>query len=222
MPKAKIFLSGSTGRVGQEIQAICSSQDMFEIIGVSHSKNTIPAKVDADFIVDFSLPEAFDAVLKTALESNVPLVSGTTGLSSSQFEAIETASKTIPICWASNMSLGIAFLNKLLKQYGSLEGFDFQIEEIHHRHKKDAPSGTAITLQETLKKSVNEIVPEPLSLRGGGVFGVHKVWAFSEEEVILLEHQALNRKVFAQGALRVGKWLLSNKPGLYKVEDVLK
>lgn len=221
MSKLKVFIAGSTGRVGLELQNLCSESKNFELVGLSNSKQPIPEKINADVVIDFSSPDAFDSILEACQNEGIPFVSGTTGLSPKQFEKMEKASQVIPVCWASNMSLGVAFINKLLKTFGELEGFDFQIEEIHHRHKKDAPSGTAITLQKTLQAAVKEKVPEPLSLRGGGVFGVHKIWAFSEEEVISLEHQALNRRVFAKGALKVAQWIKTKSPRMYQIEEVL-
>ncbi len=216
-----VIISGSTGRVGGELLAICSENSALTLAGEINHSLGMPKSLKGDVVVDFSAPDAFDKLLKLCVASKIPLVSGTTGLSQEQFKKMKEASKQIPICWASNMSVGVAFVKKLLKLFGDLDGFDFQIEEIHHRHKKDAPSGTAITLQEVLKSAVKEKVPEPLSLRGGGVFGVHKVWAFSEEEVISVEHQALNRRVFAQGALKAAAWIKNKKPGLYNMDDVL-
>ena len=120
------------------------------------------------------------------------------------------------------MSLGVAVLNQALELCSQLEGFDFQIEEFHHKRKKDNPSGTAITLQENLEKATERKLPPPIGMRGGGLFGIHKVWAFSEEEALLFEHQALNRAVFARGALKAARWLSQQEPGLYGMKDVLQ
>lgn len=222
MSKLKVLVSGAGGRVGRELLSICESETAFELAGKMDKNHPAPSSPAADVVIDFSAPEAFEALLGYCLQHKLPLVSGTTGLSESQFEKMKKASSEIPLCWASNMSLGVAFVNRMLKAFGSLEGFDFQIEEIHHRYKKDAPSGTALTLQKTLQSVVDQKLPDPLSLRGGGVFGVHKIWAFSDEEVISLEHQALNRRVFAKGALKAALWLKSKPPGLYTIEDVLQ
>ena len=100
--------------------------------------------------------------------------------------------------------------------------FDFQIEELHHNRKKDNPSGTAITLQNELAAVTKTQPPKPIGIRGGGIFGVHKVWAMSDEEVLCFEHQALNRTVFARGAVRAAQWLVKKKKsGLYSMKEVL-
>ncbi|WP_374029484.1 4-hydroxy-tetrahydrodipicolinate reductase [Bdellovibrio bacteriovorus] len=123
--------------------------------------------------------------------------------------------------WSSNMSLGVAVLNEALKSLSAISHFDFQIEELHHNKKKDKPSGTAITLQENLEKAVGRELPEALAIRGGGIFGVHKIYAMSDEEVLTFEHTALNRTVFAKGAVQAAEWLVKQKPGLYQIRDVL-
>ena len=113
------------------------------------------------------------------------------------------AAESCPVLWSANMSLGVNFVAELIKSLSVLEeDFDFQIEETHHRHKVDKPSGTAILLQESLQAKLKKTLPEPLSVRGGGVFGIHKLMAMSEEETITIEHVALNRKVFAKGAVK--------------------
>ncbi len=227
--KRGIWLSGATGRMGGELQKQIELSEGWALIGgvakeasgkiLSKWPETAPAGVDV--VVDFSLPEAFDEALKWCVRERRPLVSGTTGLSAQQSQKLEEASRTIPVLWASNMSLGIAVLTEMMRLLSYLPEFDFQIEEIHHNRKKDRPSGTAITLQSALRAAVQKEVPEPLSIRGGGVFGVHKVFALSDQEVITLEHTALNRQVFAQGALFAAKWLISQKPGKYQIQDAL-
>lgn len=180
-----------------------------------------PGLEKVDLWIDFSLPTAFDGILDHCIKNKKPLISGTTGLSEKQKKRLLSASKKIPLLWSSNMSLGVAVLAEALGVFSKLKGFDFQIEEFHHRRKLDKPSGTALTLQEVLKSAVGPGVPEPLAIRGGGVFGVHKVWAFSEEETLMFEHQALNRAVFARGALTAAQWIHGKKPGLYRIRDVL-
>ena len=219
--------------MGQEISRLLRDQDRLEAsVGIDrHLKAegfqkilpqlSEPGAEAADLWIDFSTASAFDEILDFCVRTKKPLVSGTTGLSDTQKQKLESAAREIPILWASNMSLGVAVLNEALKLFGKLKGFDFQIEEIHHNRKLDKPSGTAITLQETLKAAVKTSVPEPLAIRGGGVFGVHKAWAFSDEELLMFEHQALNRAVFARGALRAADWLSDRKAGLYRMQDVL-
>lgn len=233
MNKVKVGVFGAGGRMGQEISRLFSDQSrLVPWVGVDrHGKaqgfqKLVPSLADsaageAELWIDFSTAASFDEVLKHCVSQKRPLVSGTTGLSEEQKKRLELASREIPLLWASNMSLGVAVLNEALKLFGKLKGFDFQIEEIHHNRKLDKPSGTAITLQETLQAAVQSPLPEPLAIRGGGVFGVHKAWAFSDEELLMFEHQALNRAVFARGALRAADWVIDRGPGLYRMQDVL-
>ncbi|MBX2988074.1 MAG: 4-hydroxy-tetrahydrodipicolinate reductase [Bdellovibrionaceae bacterium] len=209
MKKLKVGLWGASGRMGQEVSRL-----------LADARDLSLAEKSVDIWIDFSSPEGFDEILKKAVKAGTPLVSGTTGLSAKQKDALKKAGRKIPVLWASNMSLGVAVLNEAIRLFSRLEGFDFQIEEIHHNRKKDRPSGTALTLQETLREAVGGKIPDVLSMRGGGVFGVHKVWAFSEEEVLMFEHQALNRAVFARGALAAARWLAGRPAGLYHIRDV--
>jgi 4-hydroxy-tetrahydrodipicolinate reductase len=173
-------------------------------------------------IIDFSSPELLGDVVEWCEKRGVPLVSGTTGLTESDFSRMKKAAEKIPILWAPNMSLGIAVLNELIKGLSVVkEQFDFQIEEFHHIHKKDRPSGTALFLQNTLESEVGETVEPPIVIRGGGIFGDHKVWAMGQEETLCLQHTALNRRVFARGAIQAAKWLVNQSPGSYSMKDVI-
>jgi 4-hydroxy-tetrahydrodipicolinate reductase len=177
---------------------------------------------DIDLVIDFSLPELTPDVVRWCSESGKALVCGVTGLNDTTHSLIKIAKDTIPILWAPNMSLGIAVVSRMLRALASLNQHEFQIEEFHHKHKKDKPSGTALLLQEKLKAAVGNVdVPEPVAIRGGGIFGVHKVWAMGEEETVMIEHTAMNRRVFARGALRAANWLLPRPPGLYTIDDIL-
>jgi 4-hydroxy-tetrahydrodipicolinate reductase len=227
-----VAVVGASGRMGKEIIGIASGDPQINIVaGVSRTKiaelsiscdsisKLNPAGVDV--VIDFSQPELCTDVTTWSAKNKIPLVSGVTGLSDSQKKLFETTAKTAPVLWAPNMSLGVAVMAEMFSALKSLSGYEFQIEEIHHKHKKDRPSGTALFLQERLKAVVGE-VPEPLAIRGGGVFGVHKVFALGEEEVITIEHTAMNRKVFARGALHAANWLRNKPAGLYKMADVLR
>lgn len=134
----------------------------------------------------------------------------------------QLASKKIPVLWASNMSMGVNVLNQMLKNLNAIRDYDFYIEETHHIHKKDAPSGTALTIQKHLEKAIKKKVKDIVSYREGEVFGQHKVIVKGPEETILIQHDALNRTVFAKGAVTCAKWILKKKPGHYSIEDVLK
>lgn len=229
MAKIKVAVIGSMGKMGQEIIALVQADKDLSLVakidrGEKEKKNREVSDLpkDIDVVIDFSSPEVASDILQWCEKNGVALVSGTTGLSASQKEKFNQAAKKIAVLWEPNMSLGIAVLKTLLKNLGPLsESFDFQIEETHHRHKKDSPSGTAIALQEELVKSVKKKIPEPISLRAGGVFGDHRILALSESEVLEISHRALNRKVFAEGAVAAAKWLSKQKKGRYQMTDVL-
>lgn len=223
MKKIKIGIVGANGRMGQEIAKVVEQSprcDLYYALTRSEALDTKRA-AQVDVWIDFSSPEALKSVLKMAEKNKTPVVCGTTGLSASQKKMLEASAKKIPVLWSSNMSLGVAVLNEALKSLAAISHFDFQIEEFHHNKKKDKPSGTAITLQENLEKAVGRKLPEALAIRGGGIFGVHKIYSMSDEEVLVFEHTALNRTVFAKGSVQAAEWLLKQKPGFYQIRDVL-
>jgi 4-hydroxy-tetrahydrodipicolinate reductase len=218
MGKISFSLCGYKGRMGQSIRQVAAAFDTpIEILPFVWNMD---AKVDA--VIDFSSGEGFDSALSWCLKTKTPLVSGTTGLGAGLETQLSEAQKSIPVLWSPNMSIGVQWLKSVLAAASSVERhFQFQIEEVHHQHKKDAPSGTALLLQGALEKAVGRDLPAPVSIRGGGVFGVHKVWAMGEDEVITLEHQALNRTVFARGAVMAALWLKDQSAGRYEMADVL-
>lgn len=228
MKSVRIAVMGASGRMGREVCELVTEHKSLELAAqISRSQGPLFSLSEVsedtiDGVIDFSLPEAFTSTLEWCRVHKKFLVSGTTGLNDSQRKLVDDAAADIPILWAPNMSLGIAFVNALLKSFAQLSDFDLQIEEAHHRHKKDAPSGTALLLQKTLETAVGRPLPPPLSIRGGGIFGLHKIMAMSEEEVISLEHMALNRSVFARGAVTAAAWLSQQQPGRFEMIDVLR
>lgn len=227
----RVGVVGAGGRVGRELLMLLkSSSSMLPSFGIGNRAegfgenvthlNDVP-KDAVDIIVDFSAPELFEQTVDYCIKHRLPLVSGTTGLNPVQLKKIDEAGSQIPILWAPNMSLGIAVLKNALKVFKATSHFDFQIEEWHHRHKKDRPSGTALFLQKRLEAVVNKECPPPMVMRGGGIFGVHKVYAVSDEEMIQFEHTAINRTVFARGALVAAQWLFGKGKGVYSMDDVI-
>jgi 4-hydroxy-tetrahydrodipicolinate reductase len=223
MKKLRIGLLGSTGRMGQEITQVISQNKRVSLhySPLRAEKWSEKKAREVDVWIDFSSPEAMRELFAKVTSTGKAVVSGTTGLSESDKKFLQGQAKKIPVLWSSNMSLGVAVLNEALQAFEAISHFDFQIEEFHHNKKKDKPSGTALTLQENLKKAVKKNLPQPIGIRGGGIFGVHKVYAMSDEEVVMFEHTALNRRVFAKGAVMAAEWLASRKPGLYQIRDVL-
>ena len=230
--RVRLAVVGASGRMGQEIARLAVQLKLFDLAtGVARSsapgfKRSTPAldeaaANEADVVIDFSLPEATAGVAAWCADRGKPLVSGVTGLAPAEREALKKASERAAVLWSPNMSLGVAVMAEMLKAWERLEGFDFQIEELHHAKKKDRPSGTALFLQEKLESAIGRSAPAPLAIRGGGIFGVHKAWAMGEEETISVEHVAMNRRVFARGALAAAKWIVGKPAGLYAMADVL-
>ena len=264
----KIGICGSLGRMGQEIKQCLESEahkDTAQDKGGAQSKDSTAQSKASDenaavlgfaydkggdlgelfknssVIIDFSALSATKALLDFALNAPKPLVIGTTGLDESTYALIKKASEKMPVFYATNMSLGVAVLNLLAKQAATiLKGFDIELVEMHHRHKKDAPSGTAMTLAQTLAKARNldlnkvrvsgrdGLVGERkkdeiavMSLRGGDIVGKHTVGFYENGEFLELSHTATSRATFAKGAVTVAKWLVSQKNGLYSMNDFL-
>jgi 4-hydroxy-tetrahydrodipicolinate reductase len=237
----RLAIVGASGRMGQELRALATEVGGFALsLGVSPSSAPGFARVATaldcnhetsghglghealiDVVVDFSLPEATKSVAAWCATHGKPLVSGVTGLGEAERAALAQAASAVATLWAPNMSLGVAVMAQMLKAWARLEGFQFQIEELHHKHKKDRPSGTALFLQRQLEESVGGPQPAPLSIRGGGIFGIHRAWAMGEEETVSIEHVAMNRRVFARGALAAAKWIADKPPGLYAMADML-
>ena len=194
-----------------------------------------------DLLIDFTSPQATLAVLPHCIEKKVKMVIGTTGFQPEELTQIEKASATLPILLSSNMSLGANLLRQLAKISASFlpQDYDIEIVEAHHRYKKDAPSGTALTLAKTLlevtrrdpdllqygRKGVQPRRSQEIgihALRLGGVVGEHTVYFANDTEKIELSHQVLSREAFAQGALVAAQFLQKQASGLYTMDDVFK
>ncbi|QBB70503.1 4-hydroxy-tetrahydrodipicolinate reductase [Pseudolysobacter antarcticus] len=195
----------------------------------------------ADVLIDFSAASAFDQALAIALEHKIALVSGTTGLSETQYQTLHAAAREIPILWASNFSLGIAMLTRLARDAAkALADWDCEISEAHHRHKQDAPSGTALSIGDAIAKARASTLDDSAIyartaksgarkageigfsvVRGGDIVGEHTVFLIGEGERIELTHRAQSRDIFAAGAVRAAAWLAGRTPGVYTIENVL-
>ncbi|WP_151899567.1 4-hydroxy-tetrahydrodipicolinate reductase [Sulfurimonas sp. NW7] len=252
----KVGVFGASGRVGRLLIEDLKTTDEMSLSTV-FVRNSLDFSIDpsvlvtsdmqaflhaADIIIDFSLPDACEILLEEAMKTPKPLVIGTTGLNTHQLNLLKEASERMPVLYATNMSLGVALLNKLVYQASAaLEGFDIEIVEMHHRHKKDAPSGTALTLSQSAaaargldldkvrisgrdgnigERSKDEIAV--MALRGGDIVGRHTVGFYNDGEFIELNHTATSRNTFSKGALRAGKWLADKEAGLYSISDCLE
>jgi 4-hydroxy-tetrahydrodipicolinate reductase len=195
----------------------------------------------AQVAVDFTLPAVTEANLRACAEHGTALVIGTTGLEERQRKAMQKAAHEIPIVYARNMSVGVnVFMELVARAAKALEGYDVEISEAHHRHKIDAPSGTALALGERVAAAqgrklealavyarhgqTGPRVPGTIGfsvVRGGNIVGEHTVRFIGAEEEVEFSHRAADRKMFARGALRAARWLAGQAPGLYSMADVL-
>lgn len=225
--KLRVGILGASGRMGQEVKKLILESN--SVLGPELQSENFRSflkeknKNKVDVWVDFSTPQVLAEFLDYLAKNPAPLVSGTTGLDDTLHTKMKTLAKKSPVFWAPNMSVGVALVARMLDAFKLFDQFDFQIDETHHQHKKDKPSGTALFLQERLQSVVgHKKLPEPLSTRGGGVFGVHRIQALSDEEVISIEHTALNRRVFAKGALWAAQKIVTYKSGYFQMKDFFK
>ena len=260
----KLIVVGAGGRVGRCILSLAAESEQFHIVGAVERPGhpdigkdaglvaasgpigvmlagSYPAAA-ADAAIDFSHPEAAGKTIDYCLENNVALVSGTTALSDEDREKMQTASKKIPILYATNMSVGMNALFSLAPKIASMLGAEYDIEiiEQHHRFKKDAPSGSALTLAENICEATGRDFPESVThgrrgkdalrqkgtvgmhaVRAGDITGVHSVIFGTLGETVTLNHTANSRDTFARGALRAAQWLVGKRPALYSMADVL-
>lgn len=230
------MLHGASGRMGHALMRLCaegavpgcevvaavSRRPVQRVVdGVPHFAAAELRGVPAfDVAIDFSLADAFDQVLALCVERGAALVSGTTGLSEPQRAALEAASTRIPLVWAANFSLGVALLEDLVERAAStLPGWDCDIVEAHHVHKKDAPSGTALALGAAAASNGAE--PRYASLRAGDIVGEHTVQFTGVGERIELVHRATSRDVFARGALHAASRLHGRDAGRWTLRELL-
>lgn len=219
----KIALSGASGRMGQSIKALINKNSSFDLVAEFSKESSLEnwKASEIDLVVDFSLPAAFQEVFGWAQKNKVPLVSGTTGM---DFGSLSQSDLEAPFFYSRNYSLGIAALSAAIKNFSVLDQPKIWIEDYHHANKIDSPSGTALHLKEAAIKcfSDGQKEVEVKSIRAGSVFGVHKVHLATESEWITLEHRALSRELFSEGALQVALWLKDKKAGFYQMKDYIE
>ena len=210
-----IFVNGLSGKMGAAIQNLVSDESGFKIV---------KKVMDSDLIIDFSRPGSTIHLLQEAEEHSKPMIIGTTGFSQNEIKLIEKASKKIPIVLSYNMSKGIYYFKKNIKQFleNNSDSFNCLITETHHTEKVDAPSGTAIELKKFIELNNDQkhiATIEIESKRILDVFGIHEIIFFNDSDHISFKHKALSRNIFADGALTIAKLLNSKSPGMYSVQD---
>ena len=255
MKKINLAITGCLGRMGQQLIKSSKSNKSFKLValtenipnnkkiaGININLNTDQAFKSTDVIVDFTVPKCTLEILKIASRLKKRVVIGTTGFNQSQEIIIKKYSKKIPILKAGNMSLGVNLLMYLTEiASGSLgDNYLSKVFEVHHKHKKDYPSGTALMLGKGIadgkNKNIYNLIGKKFlnkksfpfgkkinfnSIRKGEIIGEHEVTFSSGKEIISLNHEAFDRALYSDGALTAAKWLINKKPGLYSMRDLL-
>ncbi|WP_203310740.1 MULTISPECIES: 4-hydroxy-tetrahydrodipicolinate reductase [Sphingomonas] len=237
-----IGIYGRDGRMGRAIADLIEAEGATFAGGIDAQGDPLALARRADVLVDFSIAGALEAHVAAAREAGTPIVIGTTGLSAAQHALIDAAARDVAVLQTGNTSLGVTLLAQLVREAAERLGTDWDIEivESHHRHKVDAPSGTALLLGESAAAGRGTTLGEVrvdgragltgartegtiglASLRGGSVIGDHHVIFASEGERIELAHLAQDRSIFARGAVRAALWLAGRRPGRYRMADVL-
>ena len=239
----KIAINGSNGRMGQAlIEAVKLNPNVSEGSILKRGDDIKRVLKDFDVLIDFTRPEATLDALSTCQSAGKAMVIGTTGFSDDALKVIDQASSDIPIVFAPNMSVGVNLTLKLLETTAKVIGTDSNIEivEAHHRHKVDAPSGTALKMGEVIANALGRDLSECAvygregkegprdrqtigfsSIRGGDVVGEHTVTFFMEGERVEITHKASSRMTYANGAVKASQWLTNQPNGLYSMQDVL-
>jgi 4-hydroxy-tetrahydrodipicolinate reductase len=222
----RVAVAGA-GRMGKAIARGLESQTDMRLVGNWGRGDDLDALVrEADVVIDFSLPEATAEVVAAVLRHDKPLVCGVSGLDEQQLARINEAAESLPVVYDRNMSLGIAVLDRAVRDAAASLGMAFEVDisEVHHVHKADAPSGTALKLGEAIAAARGEQGTGSVrfaSERRGEVPGDHDVVMSSPTERLTFAHSVTTRQVFADGALRAARWVIGRPAGLYRMGEVL-
>jgi 4-hydroxy-tetrahydrodipicolinate reductase len=238
----RLLVQGASGRLGQIIFRLAQQSDEWKAVASAKDAPLEPFVAAADVGIDASVPEASVQLATLCAQYGKPLVIGTTGHSAAQLKSIDDAAAICPILIAPNFSVGVNLLFWLTRAAAQVlgEGFDAEVIEMHHKLKKDAPSGTAKRIAEILAEARSTIYERAVrhgrqgivgerssaeigvhAVRGGSVVGEHTVVFAGEGERLELTHRAASRETFAHGALRAARWLVGQRPGRYDMQDAL-
>ena len=255
MKKINLAITGCMGRMGQQLIKSSKKDKAFKIVtltenrkinkkisGIKPELNSVNSFKKAHVIIDFTVPKCTLEILKIASKQKKKIIIGTTGFSKKEESLIKKFSKKIPILKAGNMSLGVNLLIYLTEIASKSLGKNFlsKIYEVHHKHKKDYPSGTALMLGRGVATGKNKEFYSLIgkkylnkksfpyakkinfnSIRKGEVIGEHEVTFSSGKEIVTLNHESFDRALYSEGALAAAKWILNKKPGLYSMRDLL-
>ncbi len=218
-----VFVFGESGRMGQEVKKIVEGSSHLDYVGgFSADKTDLKPSRSPDIIIDFSLPATLSKLCTFAEQESACVLSGTTGFQDSDFQKLKDLGQRVPTFWSANMSFGVYLMCQLTETLARYDRFyQFQVEETHHIHKVDKPSGTAIIVENAAKQSTDTLRPT-ISHREGEVFGIHRFIASSVNEQLEIRHEAHNRALFAQGAVDISQWLFKKDPGFYGMDDFFK
>ena len=235
-----LLIYGANGHMGKLIKELAAEDSYWQNIdGMDRGISRECLGDNYDVVVDFSHPSALDELLDFCMEKNTPLVIGTTGYSKEQLDQIWSACNRIPILKATNMSLGMnivfVFVEQIAAKLGNM--FDIEIIEQHHNRKKDAPSGSAKYIVESIEKGLGEVRKHQYgrsgecprekgeigihAIRGGNIVGYHEANFINDLETVKIAHEGHGRQVFAQGALEAARFIMKQEPGIYTMKDVL-
>ena len=255
MKKINLAITGCLGRMGKQLILSSKSSDDFKLVtltenrkinkkihGIKPELNTLDAFKNANIIIDFTVHKCTLEILRFAVKLRKKVVIGTTGFTNKQEKLIKSYSRKISILKAGNMSLGVNLLMYLteIASESLSKNFLSKVYEVHHKHKKDFPSGTALMLAKGIatgkNKSLNSIIGKKYlnkknfpfskkinfnSIRKGEVIGEHEVIFSSGKEIVKLNHESFDRALYSEGALTAARWLINKKPGLYSMRNLL-
>tara|TARA_B100000945_G_scaffold83429_1_gene64489 strand:- start:760 stop:1536 length:777 start_codon:yes stop_codon:yes gene_type:complete len=255
MRKINLAITGCMGRMGQQLIRSSRTNKNFKIVSLTENRkinrkingikpilNTIDAFKKANVIIDFTIPKCTFEILRIATKQKKRVVIGTTGFTKREEKMIKQYSKKIPILKAGNMSIGVNLLMYLTEIASKSLGKNFlsKVYEVHHKHKKDYPSGTALMLGKGIAKGKNKDFYKMIgkkylnkknfpyskkinfnSIRKGEIIGEHEVIFSSGKEIVTLNHESFDRALYSEGALVAAKWIMNKKPGLYSMRNLL-
>jgi 4-hydroxy-tetrahydrodipicolinate reductase len=213
-----VFVNGLSGKMGKTINNLILDDPDFEIV------KTIS---DSDVVIDFSRPESTMPLVQEAKDHKKPLIIGTTGFTDNELKLIKEASNEIPIMLSFNMSKGVYYFKKNIKQFleDNSDSMKCLISETHHTQKVDAPSGTAVELKKFIELNNNQEYITSIEIESKrilDVFGIHEVIFFNDTNHISFKHEALSRKIFADGAISIAKSMAGIAPGMYTTQNFFK
>lgn len=237
---SNVLIGGLSGRMGQLLKEASEEKSHIVVGGVTIEGSDLPT-TNPEVIIDFSTPEALMSILPEVKERKIPLIVGTTGCNEEQLNQLREVSKTSPVMYSTNYSIGVNVLFELARLGAQRlrEISEVEVVEKHHRYKKDSPSGTAVTIGEIVAEEFGSTLPELQmngrsgnenerkneigfhAVRGGNIVGDHSLQFILDNEIVEIRHEALNRKIFADGAVSAIPFMLKQENGFFHISETL-